>query len=139
MWAQPAKDVIRYAIRFPDPRRHDQTGRAQTHALHADREGERLVAYNPPAVDESLYTPTPITPVPAEAMEVTFTVEPRADEEVWPIIRALRANLLVQSDWTQLPDVPLATKTAWADYRQALRDVTLQPDPRNIIWPTPPQ
>jgi hypothetical protein len=102
-------------------------------------EGERLVAYNPPAVDESLYTPTPVTPVPAEAMEVTFTVEPRADEEVWPIIRSRRAILLAETDWTQLPDVPLATKTAWAEYRQALRDVTLQPDPRNIIWPTPPQ
>lgn len=102
-------------------------------------EGERLVNYNPPAVDESLYTPTPVTPVPPEAMEVTFTVEPRADEEVWPIIRSRRGSLLAETDWTQLPDVPLATKTAWADYRQALRDVTLQPDPRNIIWPTPPQ
>lgn len=102
-------------------------------------EGERLVQYNPPVVDESLYTPVPVTPVPADAMEVTFTVEPRPDDAVWPIIRALRADLLAQSDWTQLPDVPLATKTAWATYRQALRDVTLQADPHNIIWPTPPQ
>lgn len=102
-------------------------------------EGERLVQYNPPVVDESLYTPVPVTPVPADAMEVTFTVEPRPDDVVWPIIRAIRADLLAQSDWTQLPDVPLATKTAWATYRQALRDVTLQADPHNIIWPTPPQ
>lgn len=102
-------------------------------------EGERIVNYNPPAVDESLYTPVPVTPVPADAMEVTFTVEPRPDDVVWPTIRAIRADLLAQSDWTQLPDVPLATKTAWATYRQALRDVTLQADPHNIIWPTPPQ
>lgn len=102
-------------------------------------EGERIVNYNPPSVDESLYTPTPVTPVPAEAMDVTFTVEPRPDEVVWPIVRARRAVLLAESDWTQLPDVPLATKEAWAEYRQALRDITSQPDPRNIIWPTAPQ
>ena len=102
-------------------------------------EGERIVNYNPPAVDESLYTPTPVTPVPAEAMDVTFTVEPRPDEVVWPVVRARRAVLLAESDWTQLPDVPLATKEAWAEYRQALRDITSQPDPRNIIWPTAPQ
>ncbi len=49
-----------------------------------------------------------------------------------------RNALLVSSDWTQLPDVPLATKEAWATYRQALRDITLQDDPTNIIWPIPP-
>ena len=102
-------------------------------------EGERIVNYNPPAVDESLYTPTPVTPVPADTMDVTFTVEPRPDDVVWPIIRSRRAILLAETDWTQLPDVPLATKNLWAEYRQALRDITQQPDPRNIIWPTAPQ
>lgn len=101
--------------------------------------GERIVKYIPPVVDDSLYTAVPVTPVPPEAMEVTFTVEPRPDDGVWPVIRSRRASLLAETDWTQLPDVPLATKTLWAEYRQALRDITLQPDPRNIIWPTPPQ
>ena len=27
---------------------------------------------------------------------------------------------------------------AWRTYRQQLRDVTSQPDPFNIVWPTPP-
>lgn len=50
-----------------------------------------------------------------------------------------RAELLAASDWTQLPDVPLATKQAWADYRQALRDITDQSGyPLEITWPTPP-
>lgn len=52
--------------------------------------------------------------------------------------RAQRNQLLQASDWTQLPDVPLATKDAWAAYRQSLRDVTSQPDPFNIVWPVPP-
>ena len=53
--------------------------------------------------------------------------------------RAERNRLLMLSDWTQMPDVPLATKQAWADYRQALRDITGQPGyPLEITWPTPP-
>lgn len=27
---------------------------------------------------------------------------------------------------------------AWRDYRQALRDITKQPDPLNIVWPLEP-
>ena len=51
-----------------------------------------------------------------------------------------RNLLLQQSDWTQLPDVPLETKQAWATYRQALRDITTQEGyPFNVIWPTKPE
>jgi hypothetical protein len=54
-------------------------------------------------------------------------------------IRAQRDGFLFSSDWTQLPDVPLATKEAWAAYRQDLRDITAQSGfPLNINWPTAP-
>lgn len=53
-------------------------------------------------------------------------------------VRAQRDRLLASTDWTQLPDVPLPTKEAWAAYRQALRDITRQPDLSNISWPVPP-
>lgn len=66
-------------------------------------------------------------------------IDPRTPETEWPLVRAERDRRLAATDWTQLPDVPLATKEAWANYRQALRDVTLQPDPFNIVWPTAPQ
>lgn len=56
-------------------------------------------------------------------------------EEEWTTVRSERDRRLARSDWTQLPDVPLATKEAWASYRQALRDITLQPDPFHIVWP----
>ena len=65
------------------------------------------------------------------------TVGPDATT-MWATVRKNRNNLLVDTDWTQLPDVPLATKEAWATYRQALRDITDQPDPFNIVWPVPP-
>lgn len=60
------------------------------------------------------------------------------ENEKWVEVRDRRNELLQLSDWTQLPDVPLATKEAWASYRQALRDITDQSDPFNIVWPVPP-
>lgn len=60
-------------------------------------------------------------------------------ESQWNAIKKQRNELLVSLDWTQLPDVPLATKEAWATYRQALRDITKQSDPFNIVWPQPPE
>jgi len=54
--------------------------------------------------------------------------------------RAKRNRLLTESDWTQMPDVMLDNKTAWAVYRQELRDITTQAGyPTEITWPTPPQ
>lgn len=60
----------------------------------------------------------------------------------WDQIRSQRNSLLADCDWTQLPDVNLSTqqKSAWASYRQDLRDITTQFDlPGNVVWPTSPQ
>jgi len=62
----------------------------------------------------------------------------RTPETEWPVVRAQRNALLRACDWTQLQDVPIATKEAWATYRQALRDVTEQADPFAIVWPVAP-
>lgn len=49
--------------------------------------------------------------------------------------RAKRDALLRDSDWTQLPDAPV-DRAAWAAYRQALREVPLQPGfPASVTWP----
>ena len=81
-------------------------------------------------------------PKPAHFFVFDYTVkewvDPRTPETEWPLVRVERARRLLASDWTQLPDVPLATKEVWASYRQALRDITLQPDPFNIVWPAMP-
>ena len=56
-------------------------------------------------------------------------------------VRTKRQELLTQSDWTQLPNGPLtaAQQTAWAAYRQELRDITNQSGyPINIVWPVAP-
>lgn len=52
-----------------------------------------------------------------------------------------RQKLLYASDWTQIPNGPLTTaqQSAWATYRQELRDIPAQSGyPFNVIWPTPP-
>lgn len=88
------------------------------------------------------YTPVPFPTRPSPSHEFNYTTkqweDPRTADTEWPLVRSRRNALLSASDWTQLPDVPLATKDAWATYRQALRDVTEQPDPFNIVWPVPP-
>jgi hypothetical protein len=53
-------------------------------------------------------------------------------------VRTKRNELLGASDWTQVIDAPV-NKTAWAAYRQELRDITAQPGfPETIFWPTAP-
>lgn len=70
--------------------------------------------------------------------------DPRSDELKMAIargqVREQRNALLAATDWTQLPDVPLSEerRQQWETYRQALRDVTDQADPFNIVWPEPP-
>lgn len=76
----------------------------------------------------------------------TFTwVSERSSEEEAAlkatVARATRTSLLAESDWTQLQNSPLSpeAQTAWAIYRQALRDIPAQPGyPNDIQWPVKP-
>jgi hypothetical protein len=62
----------------------------------------------------------------------------RLDEQS-SLVRADRNQRLSACDWTQLPDAPVDT-AAWADYRQALRDVTGQAGfPWAVVWPAAPE
>lgn len=61
------------------------------------------------------------------------------EDVVLQSVRDERNRLLKESDWTQLPDIPEALKTVWAQYRQNLRDVPQQPGfPQNVVWPEKP-
>ena len=60
-------------------------------------------------------------------------LEQEADEA-----RTQRDALLGDSDWTQVSDAPV-NHQAWADYRQALRDLPQQAGfPTEITWPQKP-
>jgi hypothetical protein len=56
-------------------------------------------------------------------------------------VRTERDALLAGSDWTQIPDAKITAdkKTAWATYREALRNVPQQGGfPWSVTWPTNP-
>jgi hypothetical protein len=67
------------------------------------------------------------------------TLEQKQSYE-WGLIKAKRDQLLAESDWRVIKavDTGVPLDTAWKVYRQALRDITLQADPFNIVWPEPP-
>lgn len=57
-------------------------------------------------------------------------------------LRAERSRRLAACDWTQVADAPLTDeqKSAWASYRQALRDLPqTATDPASVVWPEPPE
>jgi hypothetical protein len=60
------------------------------------------------------------------------------NEKLMDELRSTRHRLLAASDWTQVPDAPV-DQAAWAEYRQALRDLPANTDdPRNVVWPEQP-
>jgi len=60
------------------------------------------------------------------------------DAEQAASVRNSRTEKLKDCDWTQIAD-STADKTAWATYRQALRDITTQSGfPWTITWPESP-
>ena len=57
----------------------------------------------------------------------------------WFTVREQRNKLLESTDWITGRDVPENTKLKWEKYREELRDITKQLDPKNVIWPSKPK
>ena len=54
-------------------------------------------------------------------------------------LRSERNRLIALTDWTQMEDIPQATRDTWKPYRQALRDITSSATSLNdVTWPTKP-
>ena len=55
-------------------------------------------------------------------------------------VRQVRNQKLAETDWTQSRDVTLSNDSAWATYRQALRDITDSATSlEDVTWPTKPE
>jgi hypothetical protein len=72
------------------------------------------------------------------------TPDPVSNAELGSNVRAQRDSLLYASDIHALADrwesMTTQQQQAWAQYRQALRDVPEQAGfPQTVVWPTPPQ
>jgi hypothetical protein len=88
-----------------------------------------------------VYTDRPATDTePAQtAAEQEAAYKAMKDAAQAESVRQQRTDKLKDSDWTQLAD-STADKTAWATYRQALRDITSQAEfPWGVQWPTQPE
>lgn len=75
-----------------------------------------------------------------QLVAITYSTEER-NEKTAKENRQKRNQLLSSSDWTQIPDCTV-DQTAWATYRQALRDITDNPYWPNLYdehWPTQPE
>lgn len=103
-------------------------------AMRVDLATGRVVDYQPPApLDNEFETHS----WDAQAKRWVATPTPAAH---WRHVRAERDRRLRESDWVALRALEggPATTPAWRAYRQALRDITTQPDPLAIVWPEPP-
>lgn len=102
---------------------------------------------NPPEVGRYQKT-VEVSPVRSEGgiwrqawqmVEMNDEEKADADAQQTVAVRNQRNYLLSASDWTQIADAPVDA-TAWAAYRQALRDVPAQAGfPYNVTWPTKPE
>ena len=82
-------------------------------------------------IDGQWFTKYSVADMDAEAIAAK-------DAEQAKSVREQRNTKLAECDWTQLAD-STADKAAWAIYRQALRDITLQSGfPWEIQWPVAP-
>ena len=88
-------------------------------------------------IEGKWYTKYILGPVFTDAEE-EVAYKTAKDAEQAKNVRRSRNDLLTKCDWTQLAD-STADKPAWATYRQALRDVTVQDGfPWNVTWPQEP-
>ena len=80
--------------------------------------------------------------------EINDKISELDSPEPMRLLREERTNRLKECDWTQFPDVPDATRTAWQTYRQQLRDLPASASPKlnefyeldltSVTWPTEP-
>ncbi|ADM96384.1 tail fiber assembly protein [Dickeya dadantii] len=69
---------------------------------------------------------------------IAVTPAPVSETQLAEAARRQRDNLLIASDWTQVPDAPV-DQQAWRSYRAILRQVPEQTGfPHNVEWPVSP-
>jgi hypothetical protein len=93
-----------------------------------------VVDYQPPAPDDD-----ELRTWAWDATERRWKPAPTTTAR-WAIVREQRNGLLSRSDWvvTRAAECGEPVPPAWVTYRQALRDVTTQPDPFAVTWPFAP-
>ena len=99
-----------------------------------------------PIGDGMIPLPEGLTPENVKLVDGELVKDPNFEAsqitQAWTALRTERNARLAACDWTQLQDAHLSAekKSAWADYRQALRDLPdTVTDPSQVTWPDFPQ
>jgi hypothetical protein len=73
-----------------------------------------------------------------EMWNVANTPIPLTEDQIISANKTHAESLLLESDWSVLPDVPLVNRSEWEAYRAALREIAINPilEP---MWPIKPQ
>jgi hypothetical protein len=96
----------------------------------------RVVTFVRPDVPEGWTPPNGCTAVPGDQLPPGWQYEPQHHDMA--DVRRQRNERLTASDWTQVADAPV-DRSAWAAYRQALRDLPQTYTGQGPIpWPTAP-
>lgn len=117
------------------------------------RDGEHSLGFTETLDDSTHYVKSgnliKYPPRPSKYHEFNYTADEWVDDrselevvkQVTAEIRVRRDQLLKSTDWVVLRafETGVSVDKAWLDYRQALRDITLQEDLLNIIWPETPK
>jgi hypothetical protein len=116
----------------PDDQFLSDHGYAKVSAfVEHDRATQKLVSCQPYYKAPWVYV---VTVAEKSADDLSAEMEIKAE-----LLRSDRNSRLTETDWTQGKDIPDATSTAWASYRQALRDIPSQSGfPHNVVWPVKP-
>jgi hypothetical protein len=94
-----------------------------------DKDTQKLVSCEPYVEDGWAYT---VTVADKTQEDIDAEINAKAAQ-----IRKQRDDALMASDWTQVLDAPV-NRTAWATYRQALRDLPNNPDFPDVELPNIP-
>ena len=102
-------------------------------------EGCTLHEGAPPA--EAFMPPDTINTWRFNMETLAWEMEPPSEELLWARVRYQRDEMLAACDWltVRAQERGEPVPQAWLDYRQALRDITQQGDPENIVWPQAPE
>jgi len=77
-----------------------------------------------------------------EDIQTVSRSEPTSEEIAESNLNSLRNKrnqLLIESDWTQILDIPEDIRLSWQPYRQALRDITDNyTSLEDVVWPEKP-
>lgn len=91
-------------------------------------------------LNPSVVTVTDGVPYDKDNKEVTYDSDAVDTELNIQEVRMIRNAKLAETDWTQSRDVTLSNDSAWATYRQALRDITDSATSLDdVTWPTKPE